>query len=227
MPDPGMLGRAYRMATAGASDHPSEEIWERVVCGELAANAREAVFDHVTCCEECAETFRVLRLLSREARTFDPGVPALELKAVDRSRPLPRGFAVGGLAALAAAAMLLLFLPTKHDHRVKHPEQPAVEILRSGPEAVRPVAVEPVGRVETVNRGFSWQAAQPPETYVVELLNADGEQLWESPEVASTEIDWPSSVPPAAGRYYWRVTALPTEGGERTASTLVAFDLVK
>lgn len=227
MPDSDLLVRAYRLGSAGNPNHPQEETWELLACNELAADARNAVFDHVTRCEECADTYRVLTFLNREARTFDPGVSTLEHRTVDRSRPVPHRFAGWGIAALAAAAMLLFFLPITREPGTKVAEQPAAETLRSGREAVRPVALAPVGRVETVERGFSWQAAHPPETYVVELLNADGEQLWESPEVASTEIDWPTAVPRAAGRYYWRVTALPAEGGEQTASTLVAFDLVR
>lgn len=227
MPDPGVLGRAYRMAAAGGSDHPPEEVWERLACDELSADEREAVLDHVTCCEECGQTYRALRLLRSEACAFDPGAPAPELKVVDIPRPVPRRFAVGGLAALAAAALMLFFLPTTGDFGVQDSGQPGVEVLRSGSAAVRPVPIAPIGRVETVESGFSWRAATPPETYFVELLNSDGEHLWKSPETASTSIDWPSSVSPAAGRYYWRVTALPAEGGERTASTLVAFDLVR
>ncbi len=227
MPDPGVLGRAYRMAAAGGSDHPPEEVWERLTCGELSANEREAVLGHVTSCEACGQIYRALSLLRSEAHTFDHGAPAPDPTATDLPRTLSRRFAVGGLAALAAAALLLVFLPATGDRELNDSGRPETEILRSGSEAVRPVPIAPVGRVETVESDFSWRAAQPPETYVLELLGSDGEHLWTSPETASTRLDWPSGVLPDAGRYYWRVTALPAEGGERTASTLVAFDLVR
>lgn len=226
MPDPGVLGRAYRMAAAGGSDHPPEGVWERLACGELSVEEREIVFDHVTTCETCGQSYRALSLLRLEAHAFDTGAPAPIPTATGLPHLFPRRFTVGGLAALAAAALLLIFLPTAGDRDARDTGQRGVATLRSGSEEARPVPVEPVGRVKTLEGGFSWQAARPPETYVVELLDSDGEHLWTSPETTSTRLDWPQEVPRSAGHYYWRVTALPAKGGEPTVSKLVSFDLV-
>lgn len=227
MPDPDVLGRAYRVAAAGRSDHPPEGVWERLACDELSGDERAVVLGHVTGCEICGRTYRALSLLRAEAHRFDPGAPTPKPAAADLPRPIPRRFAAGGLAALAAAALLLIFLPTAGDRKVRDGGLRGVEILRSGSEAARPVPVAPVGRVESVDNGFSWRAAKPPETYVVELLDSEGEHLWTSPATGQTHLDWPPAIPARAGRYYWKVTASPDEGGEPTASILASFDLVR
>src|SRR5262245_24637818 len=97
------LRMLYRAAAAPSEGHLLEDEWERLACREMSAADRERALDHVTRCAECARIFQGLDALAEGARGFDPAVPS-----APRVLPFHRSFVLGGLAAAAALAFVML-----------------------------------------------------------------------------------------------------------------------
>jgi hypothetical protein len=201
--------------------HLSEETWERFAFGELSVEERERALEHVSRCVECARVLRALSLLEAEARAIDPAVPARLSAPAEPSRR--RGL-LWTAAAAAAAVALWLTLPSFPPGRPA-PGSPSTDSLRSATGASRPVPKSPLDRVASAPEGFSWEGTEGARAYRVELLDADGESIWTSGEVAETRVPWPRDVASDPGRYYWRVVAILAERGETVASPLVSVDL--
>jgi|EndMetStandDraft_2_1072991.scaffolds.fasta_scaffold08473_2 hypothetical protein len=210
--------------TRPRTDHPDEATWEAMALGELPEERRQGVLDHVSRCAECAQVYRGLKMLVAEAAIFDAGVP----RSASR-RPLqwPNRWVYGGLAA--AAALLLMLRPIPHSGT--SPPGPTLTARSDDPlrssAASAPVPVEPTGTLEGAPRAFRWQAMAGRSRYRIELFSRTGDLLWASPPVEGTIVDWPSSVPRAAGRYYWQIIALADPSRPLTApasSPLVSFD---
>jgi hypothetical protein len=90
------------------ASHLSEAVWESLASGELTAAEHEQAIEHIASCQECGGIYRGLRMLQREASTFDAGVPAIEPPAEDT----PSAWSLGPLRPvyLALAASLVLAL---------------------------------------------------------------------------------------------------------------------
>ena len=221
MLDDGTLREAYE-ASEPTTPHVSEDRWERLACGELSLEERERALDHASRCFECGRILRALLVLEREARAIDPHVPA-GLSTVSEP-PRRRAFLWGAAAAAAAVAILWLTVPSFFSN---FPESspPDGEALRSTGERERPVPRSPLAEVAGAPERFAWQGIATGRGYEVELLDEDAESLWKSGVVPGESVPWPEEVPPAPGRYYWRVVAILAERGEKIASPLVSFDL--
>ena len=92
-----------------------------------------------------------------------------------------------------------------------------------------PVPLEPLGRLTGPPRAFRWQAVAGAGRYRVELSSRDGELIWSSPEVMGTAVDWPPSVAPAPGVYYWQVFVVPDANrplATGAPSAIVSFEVV-
>jgi hypothetical protein len=210
--------------------HLEASEWERLALHEMDAEERSRVLLHVTACASCTRTYRGLQALAAEARTFDAGVPALEVPR-DTSRP-PRWVLGGGLAAAAALAGWAVLRPLPAP--VPPPETGGGEVSRNPPAAVRgeaapdaPRPVAPSGRLTGAPEAFRWAGTDEARGYRVRLLRGDGEPLWTSPEVPGTELAWPAEVRPAPGAYLWRVEAVPRWGGAADAarSAFASFEI--
>jgi hypothetical protein len=224
MADLQTLRRAYRSAgSEGDSIHLSEDRWERLACDELSPQERETVLDHILSCPQCSEIHRALGVLRAGATSFDPGAPEPAGSTVPRTL-LPRNLWGGvGLLAAAAAVTLAVVLPTFN------PDAPDTgqQVLRSAGESASATPVSPV------DDEVAWQAeagivlrwtldAAAPA--MVEILDADGELVWSSPETTETEITWSPELPPEPGLYYWLVM-VTSAGDEKVRSDLVTFEL--
>lgn len=95
------LRRLYRQALAqpeSGAQHPDEGAWERVFANDATDDERRRLLEHVVGCALCADTYRSLTLVRREAAAFDPGAPA----------PMPAATRSWRRVAYAAAAVLVL-----------------------------------------------------------------------------------------------------------------------
>ncbi|NOZ94201.1 MAG: hypothetical protein GXP47_05600 [Acidobacteria bacterium] len=216
------LRAAYREIEPAGTDHLSDEQWERLACDEGDRVEREPVLEHVLSCPQCSQVYRGVLAVRRQAHTFDPGAPA---PARETKRPrMWRGLLAGLVAAAAVVAVILVIRPQLGTSPTIPSGNESMS-LRSGESVASPLVVSPRGELSAPPAGFSWQAVPGARGYVVELLGEDGEPVWTSDELKTASTPWPSTVPAAKGRYYWRVLAIPRNGGEPVASDLESFDV--
>lgn len=203
------------MADNTGALHLDEATWERLACDELQGPERDAAFDHVTTCDECARVYRAVSALRGEAARFDPNVPA-EATAIP-TRTMPRwAFAT---AAVAAGLVLLLVLP----QWIRQPA-PTERVSSIRGDGLAPVTVEPRGVVKSGPRVFRWEGVASAETYRMRLLSPDGVVLWSSPPVTATVAEPPATVVFDDGIYFWDVSA--HRAGERIGeSELTRFEV--
>lgn len=191
---------------SAANQHPSEDTWERLATGELDEAARTEAMRHVVSCPRCARAWRALRHVAREARAFDPAVPAAAphddtgpRARVDRRRDrIRRALLLGGTIALAAAVVLFIVLPRRGDDADKTGGGGG---LRGGGDA-RVELVEPPGAAPWK---LTWRAFPGAERYVVEVFSGDGRRVWKGETSSATEIVVEPA--PAPGTYRWQVEA--------------------
>lgn len=180
------------------AEHPTDDTWERLATGELDDAARREVMAHVVGCAQCARTWRVVKHVAREARAFDPGVPATAPDEGSGTHAAPfrrtrRALFVGGGVALAAAAALLLWM-----HSGSHRAQDDATGMRGGEAA----AVQ-LGRA-AANR-LAWEPVAGAQRYRVEVFGLDGVLVWSADGVAGTSIAVEPPLP--RGDYRWLVEA--------------------
>lgn len=197
--------------------HLDESTWERLACGELGPAERRAAFDHITRCASCRRILRAVEALHEGAQKIDPEAP--------RRGPWSHGpttrsarqvwLWAAAAAAVAVACLAVLLLPP--------PTVPTAAIRGEVPAAAEPV--EPIGKLSRAPAALRWQPAAGARGYRVEMLDADAEPLWTSRTVTATALPWPDEVAATPGTYYWRVLAMPAEGGPPRSSSLVRFDL--
>lgn len=224
MAEPDDLRTAYAAASSGEGEHLSEERWERLACDELKPAEQEVALGHVLSCVECTQAYRAVLAIREEAHAFDPGAPRPRPAAVVNRRPAWRRVLVGLATAAALISVFFLVRPLVRSSPPGPGGSQPITLRESGPLAV-PVLVSPVGRVPRAPDGLYWRPVQGARSYVVELLDGDGELLWKSEEVTAIHTPWPQGVAEALGRYYWRVLAIPDAGGEPTPSSLQAFEI--
>lgn len=226
MADPEVTLRGlYAARDAHPGPHPGEDDWVRLASGAMDEGARAAAVDHVIRCAECAAVYRGLVDLEEGARAFDASVP----RALGASRlGLGQTARWGTWAAVAAAAAVAFTV--LQPRRSATPDgtsdrTAAVPGLALRSAATRPVPVEPMGAVARWPERLRWSAAEGAHAYRVRILDADGEIVWTSPLVASTETAWPAEVAPRPGRMHWQVIALPASGREADAAASVTASL--
>ena len=202
MADDATLRRAYAArAAASPSKHPDEAAWERVACGEMDPAERERTLDHIARCAECAQVWRALSQLRREARSFDAGM--LRAEGSGR-RAIVVPWILSGLAAAAAvAAVSVMLMPA-----ARPPSPAPSEATRSGSDTNRPRPLSPIGLVVAPTE-FRWEAVAGARAYRVRLFR-DEVLLWSSGETARTSLAWPASLQLQPGRYFWQVVAIPS-----------------
>ena len=159
------------------------------------------------------------------ATDFDESAPASKVVREDVTvRRFPwRGL---GVLAMAATVVLAVVLPMRWAH------EPVIDeggvVVRSVEEtAVKPVS--PLGKVkwrpgEEVH--LQWTAGESSVSVLVEILDADGELIWTSPETTETDVLWSAEEIPGHGSYYWQVV-VRDRSADVVESELVSFDLVE
>lgn len=206
------LASAYRHARASSRDHLSEDEWDALACGEMAAEAREAVLAHVVACAECTAIHRGLLELAREARQFDAAVPAPVTNAPASSTT----WLYAGLAAAAAVIAAVVLLPTQQTST-----EP--DVMRSAAGVVTIAVTAPPANAAIEGRRLAWTAVASADAYDVVVNSADGGRVYGA-TVDVTDITLPSRVTLTAGTYYWQVRAV-RQGVVVGASRLTAFQV--
>jgi hypothetical protein len=208
-----LLAAAYARQPDPSSGHPDEEAWVRLAAHELPSSEAQALADHLGRCAGCTRIYRALAGLEEEARAFDPGVPS-RLRMAGRWNVFGLG---GGLAAAAALAWVLLrpLPPTA--------SPPPLAEVRGGSAVAVPV--QPIGPLTSRPAIFEWRPTSSARAYRVQVLDAQGDTIWSSPEVTSTTVALPEHVALRPGRHYWQVLAIPADGGEFVASGMADFEL--
>lgn len=199
------------------SPHLGEDVFERLMVGELTAFERPGVLRHLEGCAECSRIHDALAELETGARMFDPGVPAAGAAA--RTRPGRTAWI--GLAAAAALSVAVL-LPWRS--WLSTPVEEPGDTVRATERHDGPVLAAPLGRVEAASR-LVWQPVAGARWCRAELFDADAEPLWKSPPTEESAVAWPVAVPSPPGHYYWRVVCALDRGAESVASTLERFEL--
>ncbi|HYG64485.1 MAG TPA: hypothetical protein VEL74_18040 [Thermoanaerobaculia bacterium] len=189
---------AYRGFQApGSSGCPDDEALAALATGETTGAERERLADHVVGCRRCAERYRVLRDLHREAG----------------SEPEHEGAGSGGrgsrLRLLAAAAALLLvaglgwIVGLPGTSGVLDPDrlrgEPAME------EGVRPA---PDARLAAPPRELAWPARRGAHSYRVILYDATSSPLWTSAPVTAPILTLPDEARSrlvGGDSYFWIV----------------------
>lgn len=208
------LRAAYATLSAAAMEpHPDEALFERLACGELSADERLRLSDHVARCASCAGVWRGVQALRAEAERAAPRARVLRF-------PARAGWAVG----LAAAAVLALAFLMPRGAGGPGAAPPPTDTLRSSGAADAPLPVSPRGQLTRAAGLLRWQALPGARAYRVQVLAADGTPLWTSGETRAQELAWPAGIAVAPGRYYWQVVAVGDAREER-ASELVDFEI--
>jgi len=206
LPEATDLERVRRIYQAGmqngpaGSHHVSDALWEKLACGELSAEERTRVADHITRCRTCFDMYRATRELREGARAFDSNVPHDAPPAVVKSQSasLRPWWPYAAAAAIVLAAVLVPLMRSS---------APEPEVTRTLSPAPTVVLTAPLGTVALGSALFEWQAVPGAQAYRVRLFSEQGVPLWTSADVAGTSVARPDSVPLPAGRYFWRVTA--------------------
>lgn len=122
-----------------ASAHPDEPQWERVFSDIATADERRQLMEHVVSCAACADIYRRLTVVRREASTFDAAAP--------RPRAEVRDYRVAYLAA--AAVIALAVIPTAwRAWRTEPTPTPTVGSTRSASETAPALRDLPAFRLD-------------------------------------------------------------------------------
>jgi hypothetical protein len=167
---------------------PDGEALAALATGEVPAEERLALADHVAGCAACASDFRLLRELHEEARRTP--MPEITRRPV-RRRPWLR-------AGLAAALLVgVATLASRHEGPV------------DGVRGALVAAVPADGVVlETAPTELSWPPELGARGYRVKLFQGDGQPAWESETLAAASTPVPGAVREqvaAGGSWYWTV----------------------
>lgn len=185
-------------------DHPGEEILERFLLHQSGEEETEQVETHIMACESCVTRLEQLetdiaamKLALAEMRTREA---EKSFAAQSRTRnawfTLPRLSMAGGLAALALG---LLIAPQLRNHDGRQAQLTLVAYR--GLET----PVVPVNRPVHVSLNAE---DLKPGTVVLEMVDADGKQLWTGSAVVQNDhvtVDVPKIA--AAGDHFFRLYA--------------------
>jgi hypothetical protein len=203
----GLGGGAPRSATPDCLD---DDTIAALADGALDPAARARALPHLSACGRCRAA-----VASVAAALDDPAV-ARAARAVERPGGRRVLWRVGLPAAVAAAAMLLIFRPQGDEAPGPHRAPTITTVPAPAPLApVGPVAAAPVLR---------WSPVDGADRYRVTLFDADGVVRYET-ELVQTSVVLPDSVELVSGRrYLWKVEA--RTGFDRwVGSELVEFVL--
>jgi hypothetical protein len=168
---------------------PGDETLAELAVGEIDDARRREIADHVVCCPRCAEDFRLLLELQREA-------------------PMPvasRRWPVWAWVAAAAVVVLALWIAPSRVGDPGRPQTTPTDRARGVTQAV-----EPADRAElpAPPELLRWPAEAGATGYRVRLHAASADPIWESERFESPEAPLPAEIRTRfeAGRaYFWTV----------------------
>lgn len=200
-------------------DCPSpDQLWAAAAL-ELTPAERRAVIDHTARCAACAEDFRAIAQMVREAPADDVADDEKEAKGVLVqgpwiSRPTTR-WMMGSLAATLLVAILLAtwfdLLPARNEPGV----------YRGGPSEQIRSLLGPETVLERGNAVLRWQGPAGAR-YRVTLTSADLHLLLEATGLEQTSYQIPAEVLapyPTGTRLSWRVEATLEDAGQLASAT--------
>jgi hypothetical protein len=217
---PSTLRELYAARARHPGPHPTEDDWVRLAGSPVDEGERSAAVAHVVRCSECAAVYRGLVDLEEGARAFDATLPR-RLGAAGLG--LGQTARWGTWAAVAAAAAVAFAIAPSR--RAPTPVPPAATGLELRGGSPRPELAEPLGAVVRWPERLRWTAVGGARAYRVRILGAEGDLIWTSPLVTTTEIAWPAEIAARPGRLYWQVIALPQGGREADAAASVTGSL--
>lgn len=173
--------------SAGGAGCPPDETLAALVIGEAENPERAALADHVSSCRRCAQSFRTLLELDREAGRLR------------RRRIPPTAWAAAAAIAVVALAGGVLWLGPG----LRAPQAVDGGALRAPAAALRPAADAVLAEPP---ESFSWTPQAGATGYRVRLYDESAGLIWESPAVVESSA--PLAAPPSlatGGAYFWTV----------------------
>ncbi len=162
-----------------------------LAAGELAAEVRDRALDHVVDCSECATELR----LAKEIRAWSEETQGQGVT----SRSMGFRPAWATLAAALLAVVIGFWWVAGQRGLSEHTA--TVRQAGAGPAIVVPADGE---LLELAPTALQWAEIAGAEAYRVKVLDAAGEQVWQSPWLDHTQVA-PSWGPFARGTYLWTV----------------------
>jgi hypothetical protein len=209
-PDPEYLLRhALRGDTGAVTPHClNDETIAALAEGTTGSEARAVAMQHLATCARCR-----LAVASVVRALADPAV-AREIPTAGRGRRRLLRIAV---PAAAAAAILLIAMPSRQDERAPSHRAPTITAVAS------PAPVSPVGIVADAE-ALRWHGVSGADRYRATLFDDAGAVVYET-QTVDTTVTLPETVALQAGRsYLWKVEAR-TGWGRWSASELVEFSI--
>lgn len=177
---------------ANGRGHPDELFLAGYLDGTLSAEERRWVESHLDLCGDCrAAVVSVASVVDAHA--------AAEAARAHRKRRWP---AVGGIAAAAVLAAVLLYNPDSSDVIDR------VRTVRSGEDLSQVEVVEPADYA-TVARSattLTWRSASAP-SYTVFVMDTAGTLVW-STQLPDTSVLVPASALRDGRTYFWYADAI-------------------
>jgi len=205
---------AQRFAAAlpetDSADCPPADAYWAAATGELPFERMHALVDHGARCAQCAEAWRILADVRREASEASPrtdGAPAVRPLAGGmsrRARLRARSFLPIALSAMAAAALWVSFRPA--------PPRPTPVERGTGGGPVVNAESPPVQRAgEAVLR---WSEVPGATSYNVTVLTPDLVVVHQAVGVSGRELKLPGGVAGRSpgGGLLWNVDAVLPDG---------------
>ena len=179
--------RAYRSTLPGEPQGcPGDDALAALAVGDLSAEERVRVADHVAGCVRCSGDYRLLAEVHREAQAARP-----------RRSPGP-WLSIAAAAVVAVAVGVAL--------RVG-PSTPATDHLR-GADPARAVTPAPDAKLAAPPAELAWGAEAGAVRYRVRLFDARAERVWESEPSPAASQPLPPEVRARltpGSSYFWVV----------------------
>lgn len=221
-PDAARIREAYVTGEAHSDrtpDCPSDEEFWDLCGGTLHPDRRDALLDHAIDCARCTEAMAIARDVRAEMPSSDAPARATDVEPVPATRRHRPGWWVG----LAAAVVLVLFVPTLVD---RDGSRDADALRDSGGDAavLRSLVEGPLSRDAFT---LSWSGAPEGSIYAVEIATDDLRSIDRAENLREAAYRVPlerfADVEPGAS-LLWRVEAdLPDGSRVELAAMRVAL----
>lgn len=211
-----MLEEAYRRLAAdelarSGEKCPSPEDLSALLAEKMPGTRRRRILDHVSMCEACAESVRMLLRAEREIDALLAGIPgsgsknASFLHRLQTSRfGWPHPVVFGAVFLTLLVLVLLFVLRSRTPSSVWRGEPGVIELVSPIRSAVQRGELE-----------FSWRAYPGAESYQIEVYDPALLPVWKSGRLTSDRLTAPGDLRSAlksGGSYFWMVSARLPDG---------------
>ena len=214
-----------RLAPAASSNQSAECLDDETIAmlanGDIDAARATRAFAHLLecghCCHELASVARLFADSDVRAELEHLAQPAIRRRALSVR-------AMGGLAAVAAAAALIFFVV--RPDRLTRPAVKPVYREQSFTAGVPPTLVAPIGAAVPTDT-FRWKAVIRANRYRLTVFNRDGSVAWEH-ETPDTAVALPKVLSRSSDlTFLWRVEARVGWEDRWARSEMATFTLVR